>query len=76
MIFRFDNGKGHAHVRSDERIYRNQWNHIIASRNGQDGELILNDGVPKKKQSPGNLKQLNVDPVGYLGGLGEDTRPV
>ena len=73
-LFRFDNGQGHAHIRSDKKLPRYQWNTILASRSGKAGLLSINGGPVKMKISFGNLTRLNVDKVGYLGGLPQNAR--
>lgn len=74
--FRFDNGQGHAHIRSDEKLARDQWNTILVSRRGRSGLLSINNGPVKVKRTIGNLTRLNVDKVGYLGGFPPGARKV
>ena len=56
-------------MRSRDRVALNQWNTIRATRRGVQGELSLNGGGLVAGQSPGSLKQLNVDDVSYVGGM-------
>jgi len=74
--FKFDNGKGHAHLRSRKRIDLNQWNTIRAIRTGVEGRLIINGGEPVIGQTPGSLQQLNVDDVSFVGGMSTAWRSI
>lgn len=67
--YRFDNGGGHAHLRSRDRINLHQWNTIQAVRTNSKGTLRVNGGEQVIGESPGQLQQLNVDGVSYVGGI-------
>jgi len=76
LTHRFDNGKGHANLRSKERLELNKWSTIRAQRSGVNGKLIINGEDVVIGRSPGSLQQLNVDDVSYIGGMSTSWRQV
>ena len=46
----------------------NAWNKAVISRKNQLGLLTLNDALPVKGRSEGNLRELNLPLHLYLGG--------
>ena len=46
----------------------NAWNKAVVSRKNQLGLLTLNDALPVKGRSTGNLRELNLPQRLYLGG--------
>ncbi|XP_077509169.1 basement membrane-specific heparan sulfate proteoglycan core protein-like isoform X48 [Amblyomma americanum] len=69
LEFRFDSGSGPAIIRHPEKLRPNEWITLSASRNAQNGELMLNDGHRATGRSPGPSQGVNLNTPMYIGGV-------
>ncbi|CAN7986822.1 unnamed protein product [Ixodes hexagonus] len=67
--FRFDTGSGPAVIRHPERLHPNEWITLSASRDAQDGALVVNDGHRATGRSPGHTRGVNLNIPMYVGGV-------
>lgn len=65
--FRYGLGDGPAKLRSISRLLAGITYHIVAKRYNRDGLLRVNDEEDVKGTSPGSMKSLNLDQVGFMG---------
>lgn len=52
-----------------------QWHWVTAERLHKDGTLVVDDGAPVKRSSPGKSQGLNLRSPLYLGGTEPPLRP-
>lgn len=69
-VLRYDLGSGAAEISGDFRIDDDQWHLISVSRNGQYGELTVDNSATYVGSSPGNHTMLMLGSFIYVGGLG------
>ncbi|XP_040361206.1 basement membrane-specific heparan sulfate proteoglycan core protein isoform X5 [Ixodes scapularis] len=67
--FRFDTGSGPAVIRHPEKLHPNEWITVAASREAQDGALVVNDGHKATGRSPGHTRGVNLNIPMYVGGV-------
>ena len=68
-VLRYDLGSGVATIISDYRIDDDQWHLISVSRNGQYGELTVDNNATYVETSPGNSIILMSSGLTYVGGV-------
>ncbi|CAN7987967.1 unnamed protein product, partial [Ixodes pacificus] len=67
--FRFDTGSGPAVIRHPEKLHPNEWITVAASREAQDGALVVNDGHRATGRSPGHTQGVDLNIPMYVGGV-------
>ncbi|XP_072773402.1 basement membrane-specific heparan sulfate proteoglycan core protein isoform X3 [Taeniopygia guttata] len=75
LEFRYELGSGPAVLRSAEPVALGQWHWVTAERVHKDGTLVVDDGAPVKRSSPGKSQGLNLRSPLYLGGTEPPLRP-
>lgn len=67
--YKFDCGSGPALLVSDKMINNNQWHIVIFKRQGNYGELIVDEEEPVAGYSLGHTTTINVNPPFFVGGI-------
>ncbi|XP_066588247.1 laminin subunit alpha [Prorops nasuta] len=67
--YKFDCGSGPALLTSKKKINDNQWHNIIFKREGNYGELAIDDEPEITGYSEGHTMAINVSPPFYVGGV-------
>lgn len=67
--YKFDCGSGPALLVSDKKINDNQWHIITFKRQGNYGELIVDDENPVTDYSQGDETTIDVNPPFFVGGV-------
>lgn len=67
--YKFDCGSGPAVLTSSSRINDNQWHTVVFTRQGNFGELIVDEDQAVSGYSQGNIKTIDVSPPFYVGGI-------
>ncbi|EGI60824.1 PREDICTED: laminin subunit alpha [Acromyrmex echinatior] len=67
--YKFDCGSGPALLVSDKMINNNQWHIIIFKRDGNYGQLIVDDEEAVTAYSLGHTTAINVNPPFFVGGV-------
>lgn len=56
-------------IRHPEKLHPNEWITVAASREAQDGALVVNDGHRATGRSPGHTRGVNLNIPMYVGGV-------
>ena len=70
--FRYDLGSGPLVLKTNIQIQLGQWHRLVAKRYNQDGFLSLDNSDKVTGQAVGSIKTLNVDEIGFMGGIDPD----
>ncbi|XP_060763534.1 pikachurin [Neoarius graeffei] len=71
LIFSYDLGSGAVFVVVNGAFSDGKWHRVKAVRDGQSGKLTVDDYGVETGQSPGKMRQLNVNGELYIGGMKE-----
>ncbi|XP_076086554.1 basement membrane-specific heparan sulfate proteoglycan core protein-like isoform X4 [Mytilus galloprovincialis] len=74
LEFRYNTGSGPAVLSSRRRLTVNEWVKVVASKQGQEGTLVVNDEEPVKAASPGTTIGLDLRTMLYIGGTDSDNK--
>ncbi|KAL8568100.1 hypothetical protein ACOMHN_000324 [Nucella lapillus] len=69
LQFRFYLGSGVAQLESKKPLHLDTWHKVVVSRDGRDGQMVINSHPLIIGQSPGVLTQLNLAQSLYIGGF-------
>ncbi|XP_054012773.1 laminin subunit alpha [Hylaeus anthracinus] len=72
LHYKFDCGSGPALLVSEKRINDNQWHTVIFKREGNYGELLVDEDSRVTGYSEGPSGTMNVSPPFYVGGVLQD----
>jgi len=67
--YKFDCGSGAALLISDKNINDNQWHTVLFKRQGNYGQLIVDEDIPVKGYSLGHTNTININPPFFVGGV-------
>ncbi|CAL7933589.1 unnamed protein product [Xylocopa violacea] len=70
--YTFDCGSGPALLVSENKINDDEWHIVIFKRQGNYGELIVDENEPQTGYSQGTMETINVSPPFYVGGVLQD----
>ena len=72
LNYKFDCGSGPALLISDKKINDDEWHIVIFKRQGNYGELIVDEDEAVTGYSQGIVETMNVNPPFYVGGVLQD----
>ncbi|CAK9798131.1 Laminin subunit alpha [Anthophora quadrimaculata] len=70
--YKFDCGSGPALLVDEMKINDNQWHFVTFKRQGNYGQLIVDENAPVTGHSEGSTETMNVSPPFYVGGVLQD----
>lgn len=72
IYYKFDCGSGPAILVSNRKINDDEWHIVIFKRQGNHGQLIVDEDDAVTGSSQGTTETMNVSPPFYVGGVSQD----